>query len=71
MVGLGIIVRDWRGKVMLSCVKSLAGNFSPEIAESLGVIFGLHVASDDGFKFVSLERDADSVVVSPWLFCSS
>ncbi|KAL5798141.1 hypothetical protein ACOSQ2_002961 [Xanthoceras sorbifolium] len=59
---LGIIIRDWKGRVLLSGVKSLVGDYSPEIAETMAALFGLHVTFDTGFNFVYLEIDADSVV---------
>ncbi|KAH7576773.1 hypothetical protein JRO89_XS01G0145700 [Xanthoceras sorbifolium] len=49
-------------KFSLACVKFIIGGYSPEITETLAVLFGLHVASAAGFNFVSLETDVDSMV---------
>ncbi|KAL5847316.1 hypothetical protein ACOSQ3_010840 [Xanthoceras sorbifolium] len=62
MVGLGWVVRDSEGFVLLSAVKPVMGGFSLEVAEVLAVLTALQVARDSGFNRVILDMDASTIV---------
>ncbi|KAL5845699.1 hypothetical protein ACOSQ3_009223 [Xanthoceras sorbifolium] len=60
--GLGVVVRDSLWFVLLAAVKPVVGDFSPEVAESMAVFFGLQVAMESEFKDLEVETDAANVV---------
>ncbi|KAL5777671.1 hypothetical protein ACOSP7_010597 [Xanthoceras sorbifolium] len=68
MVGLGWVVRDSEGFVLLSAVKPVMGGFSLEVAEVLAVLTALQVARDSGFNRVILDMDA-STIDNNFLIC--
>ncbi|KAL5749285.1 hypothetical protein ACOSP7_023888 [Xanthoceras sorbifolium] len=62
--GLGVVVRDSLGFVLLAAVKPVVGDFSPEVAESMAVLFGFQVAMESGFKDLEVETDAANSFVN-------
>ncbi|KAL5778636.1 hypothetical protein ACOSQ2_009373 [Xanthoceras sorbifolium] len=59
--GLGVVVRDSLWFVLLAAVKPVVGDFSPEVAESMAVFFGLQVAMESEFKDLEVETDAANI----------
>ncbi|KAL5811518.1 hypothetical protein ACOSQ4_028086 [Xanthoceras sorbifolium] len=60
--GLGFVVRDSLSSVLLAAVKPVVGDFSPEVAESIAVLFGLQVAIESSFKDLEVETDVANAV---------
>ncbi|TXG47194.1 hypothetical protein EZV62_026488 [Acer yangbiense] len=60
--GIGVVIRNFRGQVMLSSCKNFRTAFSPVIAEALAVLEGLRLAKLGGFFPTVLESDALTVV---------
>ncbi|KAH7548527.1 hypothetical protein JRO89_XS14G0150400 [Xanthoceras sorbifolium] len=54
--GLGVIIRDSAGMVLLVGVKRLAGALNPEMAEALAVLFGLSLSAEAGIHPISLDK---------------
>ncbi|KAH7569150.1 hypothetical protein JRO89_XS06G0113900 [Xanthoceras sorbifolium] len=48
MVGLGVVIRDSKGLVMLSSSRNLDACYSPNIAEAKAILFGMQLAIDSG-----------------------
>ncbi|XP_021734159.1 uncharacterized protein LOC110700884 [Chenopodium quinoa] len=61
MVGLGAVVRDDRGKLLVAGVKCIPFT-TPAIAEGLAARYGLSIAKRFGFNIVHVESDATSVI---------
>ncbi|KAK0586012.1 hypothetical protein LWI29_037842 [Acer saccharum] len=61
-IGLGAIIRDSSGKVVVALAKPLVGNFSIEIGEFLAVRESLCLAKRFQLKVSWVERDAVNVV---------
>ncbi|KAL5844327.1 hypothetical protein ACOSQ4_010285 [Xanthoceras sorbifolium] len=63
-VGLGIIIRDTLGQVVLSGTTRLMNAVSIEFAEALTIQFGLSLACDAGIGPFFVESDCLSIVVA-------
>ncbi|XP_073153625.1 uncharacterized protein [Henckelia pumila] len=63
-VGLGVVVRDDQGVVLIAFTKTLEGYFSVHLAELLTVREGLLLASQQSWNHVIIETDASNVAKS-------
>ncbi|XP_021749725.1 uncharacterized protein LOC110715453 [Chenopodium quinoa] len=61
-VGLGVIARDSRGRVLFSIVSRVRARWEPLIAESKAALFGLRKVRDQGYNDVILEADCLQLV---------
>ncbi|TXG53482.1 hypothetical protein EZV62_022651 [Acer yangbiense] len=61
-VGVGAIIRDSGGKVMVAAVQRMDACYDPSVAEAVAILFGLRVAVGRGLLPAVLESDAQSVV---------
>ncbi|CAL1387047.1 unnamed protein product [Linum trigynum] len=61
-VGLGFIIRDWNGKVMLAGSRTLKANWSSEIAEGMATQFGLKEAKEKGLRGIQVESDCQRLI---------
>ncbi|KAL5847389.1 hypothetical protein ACOSQ3_010913 [Xanthoceras sorbifolium] len=61
-VGLGAVVRDYKGLFMAGLSRKLVGSVSIEIAEASAILNGFQLAFDSGFSSLLVESDALSVV---------
>lgn len=57
-IGIGAVVRNWKGEVLLSMAKKIAASPTLEIAEAMAIMRGLTVAKEAGFSKIILEGDA-------------
>ena len=62
--GLGIIICDHLGKIVVADVRRVKARWSVEVSEVVAALFGLEVARRFGFGKVQLEGDAICVVSS-------
>ncbi|KAL5833953.1 hypothetical protein ACOSQ3_017627 [Xanthoceras sorbifolium] len=62
--GIGAVLRDHNGDVLLFGVHSLDGVLEPDIAEAKAILFGLTLAMESGFFSLFLESDAASCLNS-------
>lgn len=62
--GLGVVIRDGYGDLLLAASKGLHEMFSPKSTELFAPILGKHIASHMGHRFVLLEIDAKEVISS-------
>lgn len=60
--GLGIVIRDKVGKILLAVVRSLNANWSPEVSEAAAALYGVELTVRFGYRCVHLEGDAINVV---------
>ncbi|XP_050238375.1 uncharacterized protein LOC126687864 [Mercurialis annua] len=60
--GLGVIIRNEKGEVMVSAGRKMANVRSIAIGESLAILYGLHIALVCEFQMVEVESDALSVI---------
>ncbi|PON66239.1 Ribonuclease H-like domain containing protein [Parasponia andersonii] len=61
-MGLGGVVRDYRGKVMVAFSYSHHLNYSAEVTEVMVVHKGIQIARDNGLHPLIVESDASNVV---------
>ncbi|KAH7565686.1 hypothetical protein JRO89_XS08G0000300 [Xanthoceras sorbifolium] len=61
-VGLGVVIRDQLGKVLLSSSSVIEGDFDPEAAEALALRFGLTLAAEAGIFHVQVESYSANLV---------
>ncbi|KAL5776482.1 hypothetical protein ACOSP7_009408 [Xanthoceras sorbifolium] len=57
-VGLGVVIRDWQGRVMASLSQSYPLLVSVEVVEAMAIRMNLQLASEIGFSPVGFEIDA-------------
>ncbi|CAB4277801.1 unnamed protein product [Prunus armeniaca] len=62
--GLGVVIRDSMGDLMLVAYKGLHGTFSPKATELYEAILGLQIASQMGHPYVILEIDAKEIIMN-------
>ncbi|KAI5321743.1 hypothetical protein L3X38_030814 [Prunus dulcis] len=62
--GLGVVIRDSMGDLMLAAYKGLHGMFSPKATELYATIMGLQIASQIGHCYVILEMDAKEIIMN-------
>ncbi|KAL5839914.1 hypothetical protein ACOSQ4_012522 [Xanthoceras sorbifolium] len=62
MVGLGVVISDSKGLVMLSSSRNLDACYSPNIAEAKAILFGMQLAIDSGLLPAVVESDSSSVI---------
>ncbi|KAL5857645.1 hypothetical protein ACOSQ3_005103 [Xanthoceras sorbifolium] len=60
--GLGAVLRNHLGEVMLLGMFSFNGLLSPEIAEAKAILFGVSMALEGGFYAFSINSDVISVI---------
>ncbi|KAL6961204.1 hypothetical protein U1Q18_052490 [Sarracenia purpurea var. burkii] len=61
-VGLGVVIRDWKGEFVAGYSQRLPGNSSPETTETLAVLRGLSLARDLSINHIVIESDALNIV---------
>lgn len=59
--GVGVVIRDCRGTVLVAKSKVLAGSYEAEITEVLAVEEGVLLASERGLHQIILETDSLAV----------
>ncbi|KAK1587767.1 hypothetical protein Q3G72_016635 [Acer saccharum] len=62
VLGFGLVVRDFRGVVLVSCVQHIQANFSPLIAEAMTILQGINLAFDSNLIPFVIKTDALAVV---------
>ncbi|TXG68182.1 hypothetical protein EZV62_003117 [Acer yangbiense] len=62
VVGFGLVVRDFGGVVLASCVQHIQVNFSPLIAEAMTILRGINLAFDSNLIPFVIKTDALAVV---------
>ncbi|KAK2637685.1 hypothetical protein Ddye_025480 [Dipteronia dyeriana] len=62
LAGVGAVIRDFVGRVLVSSVAKLSGVTSPLLAEAWAILKGLLFACDTGIRLVTLNFDAQAVV---------
>ncbi|KAK3194307.1 hypothetical protein Dsin_025617 [Dipteronia sinensis] len=62
VIGVGVIIRNYRGEVYASFTQRILACFSPPVAEATAILRGLRFAIDSGLLPVVLESDAKWVV---------
>ena len=60
--GLGVVVRDEEGEVLLAAGVRLEEVSSPEEAEACAILFGLQIAFDAGLRNLEVESDCLTVI---------
>lgn len=60
--GLGVVVRDENGKLLVAGVRRVYANWSVEISEAVAAKFGVELVVRLGYQWVHLEGDSLSVV---------
>ncbi|KAK3188793.1 hypothetical protein Dsin_028354 [Dipteronia sinensis] len=61
-VGIGIIIRDSSGAVMVSSSQSFDAGYDSQVAESVAILRGIQLALDTGLWQCTVESDAQVVV---------
>ncbi|KAK2664583.1 hypothetical protein Ddye_003157 [Dipteronia dyeriana] len=61
-VGLGMVIRDSLGEVLVTSAQRLVSNVSPQIAKAMAIFKGLQFAMNNGLLPVVIELDAQGVV---------
>ncbi|CAL1392116.1 unnamed protein product [Linum trigynum] len=61
-VGMGFIIRDWNGKMILAGSRTVKAGWSPEIAEGMALKFGLEKAKDKGLRVIQVESDCQRLI---------
>ena len=51
--GLGIVIRQWDGLVLVTASKGLTGNFSPRVTKLYAACLGLQLARNKGYSISS------------------
>lgn len=64
LVGLGVIIRDSVGDILLSPRKNVKGSMSVLQAEVTAVQYGLKLAFEAGFRLLEVERTASTLCTS-------
>ncbi|KAK2650302.1 hypothetical protein Ddye_017791 [Dipteronia dyeriana] len=64
LIGLGMVLRDNRGRVLVAASKTVQGNFSAEIGEILALREGLGLAKQHGLFRCWVELDVANVVAA-------
>ena len=49
-IGVGAVLRDYRGFGLAAMTKVTSGDFSPYTAECLALLGGIHFAQSNGFQ---------------------
>ncbi|ONI02531.1 hypothetical protein PRUPE_6G204400 [Prunus persica] len=62
--GLGIVIRDSMGDLLLAAYKGLHGMFSPKATKLYAAIMRLQIASQMGHRSVILEMDAKEIIMN-------
>ncbi|KAL5826311.1 hypothetical protein ACOSQ4_018108 [Xanthoceras sorbifolium] len=62
ITGLGAVLRDSCGAVLLSCVDTISGLLPPIVAEAKAILLGLSVAIEGGFSFLLIKSDYAAVI---------
>jgi len=60
--GLGAVIRDHMGNILMGAVHRLSTSFTPEISEAMAMRLGLQVALQAGLPKVIVESDCVNVV---------
>ncbi|XP_021839401.2 uncharacterized protein [Spinacia oleracea] len=61
-VGVGVVIRDYRGVVLVAAVKRTDAAWSPNVAEASIALYGVALAKRLGYEKVMLECDAINIV---------
>ena len=62
-IGIGIVIHDHSGFVMVSCFQKVDASYSLVVAEAVAIFLDLRFTMDSGLGFVVVESDV-AVVVS-------
>lgn len=62
--GLGIVIRDARGKILVTGTRKVKANWSVECSETAVALYGLTVARRMGLNKIHLKGDALNVIVA-------
>ncbi|BFG25763.1 hypothetical protein CerSpe_120370 [Prunus speciosa] len=62
--GLGVVIRDNMGDLMMAGYKGIHGMFSPKATELYAAILGLQIARQLGHLSVILEMDAKEIIMN-------
>lgn len=60
--GLGVVIRDDNGKLLLAGVRRVCANWSVDMSEATTAKFGVELAARFGYQWVHLEGDSLTVV---------
>ncbi|XP_021743206.1 uncharacterized protein LOC110709303 [Chenopodium quinoa] len=61
-VGLGIVIRDNVGDLLMSAGRCVRAAMEPKLVEALAVLFGLKYAFEAGFRSLIVESDCSNIV---------
>ncbi|KAL5812537.1 hypothetical protein ACOSQ3_027487 [Xanthoceras sorbifolium] len=61
-MGLGALVRDSSGVVLLTDINSITGLLAPAVAEAKAILFDLSIAFEWGITHLVVESDCASVI---------
>ncbi|XP_059445445.1 uncharacterized protein LOC132177210 [Corylus avellana] len=64
IMGFGIIVRDWVGKVFTAKIFSQNGALEPTAAEAMAVFYGVKFCQENGLHKIIIESDANRVTTA-------
>lgn len=62
MAGIGVVIRDYRGLVIASCMKKLPQAYNGVDVEAMTVAMALSLATDIGISRVVLEGNSGVVI---------
>ena len=60
--GLGVVVRDHHGQVLIAAVRRCKANWSADVCEATAALYALQLAARFGFDYVHLEGDSLTVI---------
>ncbi|KAL5779492.1 hypothetical protein ACOSQ2_010229 [Xanthoceras sorbifolium] len=60
--GLGVVICNNFGEVLMAWVDVLEGALAPDMAEAKAILFGLSIACQSGLKVDHLEYDASTII---------
>ncbi|TXG48328.1 hypothetical protein EZV62_027622 [Acer yangbiense] len=61
-IGVGIVIRDHEGLIMVSSAQSISTSFLPQVVEAMALLQGIKFAMDTSLVPAIIESDAKSVV---------
>ncbi|BFG21312.1 hypothetical protein CerSpe_075860 [Prunus speciosa] len=60
--GLGVVIRNDRGELIVAAAKLVGGMFMPNVTELFAIRFGLQLAMDLGLQHIQLESGAQAAI---------
>ena len=61
-VGLGVVARDWEGRILLIGVRWVRAHWKAALGEAMAARYGLQLAIEHGYGEIELESDAYNLV---------